>query len=382
MLIDWVTASIPMENMPREMWEGLRLLSDRVMRYSPTAEGFSTYQEDGFIRIESSSISWDTSAWDSIRSDSHQLAFKIGGDAIHVQGSPARVIGSGDAVFGEGASRALDLVGCVRRMVVYASGQLGFDLPTDSALWKVSRIDVTANIMLDDLAAVRVALRILRECEGGRYRVSQQAGDTVYWSHRSRLRSGKAYAKGPHIKYMLAKKEYTGRKYSSSELLLIDRLLRLELKLGSQWLRERAGKPWTQLTADDLRAEWHSYFERMIGESSMITEDDVYSNISKAAEEIRLERNLKLKVPTKSSELFAKAAYSFYLLIQKEGWQKARELHSKNGKPNSTYYRNLEVLHRAGLGDADLSSGTVVQLRRKIIECQMIDSWSDFRLAA
>jgi II/X family phage/plasmid replication protein len=282
-------------------------------------------------------------------------------------------------------------------MVVFIKSQVGLDLPQDPLLWSVSRVDVTGNLLLDDLAAVRVALRLLRECEGGRYRVSQQAGDTVYWSHRSRLRSGKAYAKGPHIRYQISQKGYTGRPYASSELELLDRLLRLELKLGSQWLRERAGKPWHQLTPDDLRSQWREYFEKMIGESEM-TEENLFDRISQAAEAIRLEKNrsaldkydelasklepaeqLRLKPPrqVESSEGMAKAAYAFYLLIQKEGWQKVRELHSRNSKPSQTYYRNLSVLHRAGLGDMDISSGNVVPIRRKIIECQIVESWDD-----
>ena len=76
-------------------------------------------------------------------------------------------------------------------MVAFASTHLGIWLPDHPEVWIVSRADITQNIMLDSLSDVRVALRYLRECEGGRYRVSQQAGDTVYWSHRSRLRKGR-----------------------------------------------------------------------------------------------------------------------------------------------------------------------------------------------
>lgn len=365
MLIDWVTASLDMEKCSEDLRENLMLLGDRVLRYCPRT---------GVIK-------WESCAWDSIRSDSHQLAFRVSGSAIHIQGSPARVCGSGDAVFGEGAARALDLPACLSRMVAFISGMIGHNLPAAVELWKVSRVDVTANLLLDDLASVRVALRILRECEGGRYRVSQQAGDTVYWSHRSRLRSAKAYAKGPHIRYQIAQTGYTGRAYTSQELSLLDRLLRLELKLGAQWLRERAGKAWHKLTPDDLRGLWHEYFEKMIGDASM-TEESLYEKICEAAELIRLEKNITSKVELKSSEGMAKTAYAFYLLIQKEGWQRVRELHSKKGKPSQTYYRNLNVLHRAGLGDADISAGTVVVLRRKIIECQIIESWDDLRKAA
>lgn len=34
------------------------------------------------------------------------------------------------------------------------------------------------------------------------------------------------------------------------------------------------------------------------------------------------------------------------------------------------------------LGDADISAGNVVPLRRRILECQLINSWSDIQKVA
>ena len=67
-------------------------------------------------------------------------------------------------------------------MVAFASTHLGIWLPDHPEVWIVSRADITQNIMLDSLSDVRVALRYLRECEGGRYRVSQQA-ETPFIGH-------------------------------------------------------------------------------------------------------------------------------------------------------------------------------------------------------
>lgn len=345
MLIDWVTAYLPMSYIDENHWEQLRLLTDRVMRYCPrTGEQV-----------------WETSAWESIRSDSHQIAFRVGSDSIWIQGSPARIIGSGDAVFGEGVSNTLDLPGCLDRMRQYISGQINVPLTANFKHWTITRIDITGNLLLDTLADVRIALRTLRECEGGRYRVSQQAGDTVYWSHKSRLKSGKAYAKGPHINYQMSKPGYTGRIYTAKEKSLIDRLLRLELKLGSQYLRERIDKPWYEITPNDLKNEWSNYFEKMIGSAEMKTDDDVKEQCLKAA-----------KTPSQGN-----AAYLCFLAIQQKGWQFAKEHYTK-----PTWYRHLKVLHAAGLGDCDISAGKVVQLRRKVIECQMIHSFDDLLIAA
>lgn len=331
-------------------------MTDRVLRVN----GAGLLRDDAILLVPAENLVWESTAWDSMRSDSHQIAFKVGADAVWLQGSPARVCGSGDAVFGEGPAKALDLPACLQRMIAFVNSKLPVPLATDPALWSVSRIDVTGNLLLPSLADVRVALRVLRECEGGRYRVSQQAGDTVYWSHRSRLMSGKAYAKGPHIAYLMGKTQ-DGKRYSVTEIELANRLLRLELKLGAQWLRERAGKPWHELTADELTERWRDYFFRMIGETEMTDDDDLKERIIKAAD-------------TKGK---GQAAYGCYLLIKNEGWEKAREAFTK-----PTWYRHLQVLRAAGLADADISAGNVVPLRRKVIECQMITSWHDLKKAA
>ncbi|NLC21164.1 MAG: hypothetical protein GX771_04540, partial [Halomonadaceae bacterium] len=183
-MIDWVTARCPLELLSDDARAAALALGDRIQRYDPVT----------------GDVVWTTAAWDSIRSDSHQLAAKAGCD-LWVQGSPGRIIGDGDTVFSSGAAAALDLRGCVDRMRQFLAARLGAELPP-AEVWIVSRIDVTGNVQLQSLAEVRQALSILRDVEGGRYRVSQQAGDTVYWSHSSKHRSGKAYAKGPHLLHL------------------------------------------------------------------------------------------------------------------------------------------------------------------------------------
>jgi II/X family phage/plasmid replication protein len=359
-LIDWITAYVSLETIGQEHWAQLRLLTERVMRFKPSETSHDS--DDCYFLIDRDTVVYETAAWESVRSDSHQIAFRVGSDALWIQGSPARVCGSGDAVFGEGAAAALDLSGCVHRMAAFVSQKLAIPLFFDDKDWHVTRIDVTGNLLLDSLDDVREALRILRNCEGGRYRVSQQAGDTVYWSQLSRLRSGKAYAKGPHIRHQLKQDKYTGRMYTLDEQTLLDRLLRLELKLGAQWIRERAGVPWFRLTKQDLIDEWESYFSRMIGAADMHTNDDVKERIMAAAK----------------TEGQGKAAYLCFLFIQEHGWERA-----KSEFPHNTWYRHMRVIRDAGLGDADIAAGKVVPLRRRIIECQNVESWHHlFKLAA
>lgn len=367
MLIDWTTAYLPMDRIPVEHWQKLRSLTERVIRFKPESGQHAAFvhgdtgevlNEQGYILLNRDSVVYETAAWESVRSDSHQIAFRVGSDAVWIQGSPARVCGSGDAVFGEGAAAAVDLGACVLRMAAFVATKFDVPLSNNVTDWTVTRIDITGNLILDDLAQVREALRVLRNCEGGRYRVSQQAGDTVYWSHQSRLRSGKSYAKGPHIEYQIKRLDYNGRKYTITELENIHRLLRLELRLGAQWIRERAGCAWHQLTRDQLIREWREYFERMIGSADMMTNDEMKERIIAAAK-------------TKGQGM---AAYRLYLYIRSEGWEKARSEHSR-----ATWFRYLKNLRDAGLGDADIAAGNIVPLRRKILECQLVNCWGDIR---
>ena len=339
MLIDWVTARVPLDLLTEQGRAAALAINDRVMRLDPNT---------GEIR-------WQTAAWDSVRSDSHQIAVRCLSE-LWVQGSPARVIADGCSVFGADPASSLDLAGCVDVMRRFVSIRLGVVLPP-ALQWIVSRVDVTGNLLLDSPEEVRQALSILRDCEGGRYRVSQQAGDTVYWSHRSKLRSGKAYAKGPHLRYLQRQRSYTGRSYTDSDIAEASRLLRLELKLGREYFQRH---DWKTLDAKALAREWEGYFSRMIGDTEMTRDNELKDAIDRVA----------------ASKGRANSAYGCWLMIQSEGWERARECFSK-----TSWYRHMQVLRAAGLGDADISSGRVVPLRRKVMEARLVRSWSELRAA-
>lgn len=335
MLIDWVTARIPLEALSPAAREAALALGDHISRYCP----------------KSGEVMWTTSAWDSVRSDSHQIAAKCGTD-LWVQGAPGRVIGDGDTVFSSGPAATLDLVGCVDLMVRFLGARLGVALPAADQ-WLVSRIDVTGNVALQSLAEVRQALSILRDVEGGRYRVSQQKGDTVYWSHGSKHRSGKAYAKGPHLVHLMKQKTYTGRRYSASDIAAAERLLRLELKLAREYLSRNS---WLELKPADLRQEWESYFGRMLGGIEVMDTQTLEQRIFACAK----------------TEGQGRAALGCWVMIQQIGWERAQDMFSR-----PTWYRHLQVLRAAGLGDADISKGQIVQLRRRALECYVATGWQD-----
>jgi len=342
MLIDWVTARVPLDRLAPAAFDAARSMGDRIRRYCP---------KSGDIRYESG-------AWDSIRSDSHQLVARAGVD-LWVQGSPARVIGDGCSVFGSGASAALDLAGCVQRMVAFLSARLGVELPHWSE-WIVSRVDVTANLCLADLPQVKESLTVLRGTEGGRYKVSSQSGDSVYWGSKSKHRKGKAYAKGPHLRHLMKQKGYSGRRYTEQEIAVADRLLRLELTLGREWFARN--EHWQATTPGRLADEWESYFGRMLGSAE----------ISDMARDI--EERIKAVAKTEGE---AKAAYRCWLVIKERGWTQAKEMHT-----NNTWYRHLRVLRRAGLGDADISIGEVVPFRRVQLRAALVRSWPELQRAA
>jgi hypothetical protein len=257
-------------------------------------------------------------------------------------------------VFGSGAAAALDLAGCVQRMVSFLVARLGVELP-EPAEWIVSRVDVTENLCLADVTQVKEALSVLRGTEGGRYKVSSQAGDSVYWSQGSKLRKAKAYAKGPHLRELMKKKTYSGRRYDQEEISAADRLIRLELTLGREWFA-RNGNP-QAIAPARLQQEWESYFGRMLGDAE----------VSDMARDI--EERIKAASHTEGE---AKAAYRCWLIIKERGWTQAKEMHTHN-----TWYRHLRVIRRAGLGDSDISCGQVVPFRRVQLRSAVVRSWPE-----
>lgn len=361
MLIDWLSIKCPTGSLDPLVLSKYQAGQDRILKISGDGQ-----------------LQWEVSAWESVRSDSHQIAFQVTGNHIRIQGSPARLIGDGCNVFSSGASAALDLVGCWHRMVSFVAQHTGLPLPHDYTLYSITRVDVTENLMLGSLNHVRQALSILRNCEGGRYRVSNKQGDSVYWGGASRLRKAKAYAKGAEIafktvKAFKAKIPQLTRHYTLEEISLASGLLRLELTLGAQFWRERVSEKWYAIKPDFLISEWKSYFDRMIGGAEMKNDDDVYERLLQV---VYLSRSPKKGMywvgqPMKSQ---AKAAYAIWNLIKTEGWEKAKSRTSK-----STWYRNLGHLRAAGLSDADISQGNVVVLRKRILEAQPVTSWAELR---
>lgn len=330
-MLDWLTLRLSLNHFDSETRDELRSKSARICRIEPDGE-----------------ISWTIPARERLRSDTHSLTVRVGGD-IELSGSPAR-LGRPNNVFGSG-----DILDCFQSMAAWAGEFMGLDLPLDPTLWTCSRVDVTHNYDLGSPENVRQALNYLRHAEGGRYQVKTQS-ESVYWSPRSRLRAGKAYHKGPHVRYQVAKRQ---AELTSWQLEVCDRLLRLELKLGGQFWRERAYKPWYEFTEEEFNLVHEEYFGQFIGEVEVKEAD----NILERLEEVSL---------TKGQ---AQAAYRTWALIRELGLETTRSI-----MPQSTWYRHKKLLNLVGLSWADFQARNIVPFRRKtIVLGEPVRSWDELK---
>jgi len=343
MLIDRVQAVWRFPEADAAMLEQMSRRGDRFRRYDP---------DTGEVRF-------DFGCWNQQRSDGGGLAYKVDSDRLLMNGSPARVFGDLDAVFGGGASRALDVAGCVDRMAAVLGQALGVQLPGHAA-WEVQALDITGNVLLPSLSDVNNTLGMLGNLRSGRDKPQPYKGGSVYWNKGSKHRGLIAYAKGPHLRAMMRKRDYFGRVYDDDELRIADRLLRLEVRLKARYLKQTIGKPLYELTPDDIERLWREQFLKKLGEATV--------------SEMNIEDRVNAVAATAGR---AKAALTTWYLIKQLGLEKAREMCGHR----TTWGRNLRVLRDAGLSDADFCASNIVQFRRPVIEFQLVHSWEEARAA-
>ncbi len=302
------------------------------------------------------SLVWERTGRKTVRSDSHQITMEMDSH-FTIYGSPARVgLERVDNVFGSG-----DPVECAGRMIRFVEQCHGVQLP-DYTKWKCTRMDVTHNYHLGELSNVLTALEMLRNVEGGRYQL-QTSAETVYWSPRSTRRSGKAYAKGPHMQY-LAKR---GRAFlTPEEMHDVNGLLRLELSLKRHFFARTIGKPWFELSAAELEAEHEAYFAELVGKVEINEMSDMRQQCIEAAQRLGLTEGL------------GRAAYLSWNSIRSVGFATW-----KADTPKATFYRHKKIMQEAGLSYADFRARNVVPIRRRRIELdQPVRSWAELRQVA
>jgi hypothetical protein len=294
-------------------------------------------------------VEWSQPARESVRSDTHQITLQVSPSRVRVSGSPARSMGQTNNVFGSD-----DLIECARAHIRFARQHLrDLALPGLPA-WDITRVDKTYNYLFGSAAEVRQALAYLRQFDGGRYKADTRRGETVYWSPGSTLRSGKAYHKGPHLRYQIEKDQAKAEPW---QVELADRLLRLEQQLsGAWWRRTRQEVGRMGQWSVDLEAEYQAYWSGLIGSVEVCEMSD-----------------LELFKRAAKTEGQALAAYRTWCLIKAVGHRSAME-----SMPRATWYRHKKIFTDAGLGWGDLATGQIVPFRRRaLVMEQPVMSWED-----
>jgi II/X family phage/plasmid replication protein len=338
-MIDWLTLKTDISNLSPLTKERLERGQSRIVCVDP----------DGVVK-------WERSGRESVRSDSHQLTMELGG-SLTIYGSPARVKTDRiDNVFGSGNPRE-----CAERMISFLSENREVELPALEN-WTCTRIDVTHNYDMGSLHNVMEALAMLRHVEGGRYQVRTSA-ETVYWSPRSTRRSGKAYSKGAHMRYL----EKNGRVFlAPDEMEAVQRLLRFELSLKRHYFKRTIRKPWYELTELEIDREHDTYFSELVGSVEVNEMTDIRQACIDAA----------IRIGSTSGA--GRAAYLSWNTIRAVGYATWRGDSSK-----STFYRHKRILREAGLSYADFNARNVVPIRRRsILIDQPVVSWADLLKAA
>lgn len=351
-MIDWLTLRIPMtEELGRPILDRLNAAVGMLVSIRP----------DG-------SKAWEKACLDheSLRSDTPGLFWTVQGDSegrrmLVIGGSPAS-IEHGINVFG-----SADIRHCATVLVRFAGKCLDAILPPVD-LWQCRRIDITENYDMGSHDAVKHALRLLMATDSARRKASsdRHGGDTVYWSPKSDVMTGKAYHKGPQLR-QLERKGKTQIEDMESFALMADRLLRFELKLGSRWFRafEKA-KSWLELTPLDLTVLHDQFFSRFVGSVEVADMSNFQEKLEKSA------------IDNGMTKGRGKAAYGLWLNIRSIGYDQARLATSK-----ATWYRSIAVLRLAGLSDAELCAGNVHQIvRKQLVLSNPVTSWAQLRNAA
>ena len=357
MLCDWLSLKLPVRSLWTDVQKAVAQRLSNTICIDPAGE-----------------IVWSKWPPERLRSDTHQVTVSLTEHYFYISGSPAR-LGQSNNVFG-----SADIQGCALEMIRHVRQQLDVWLP-ELEHWECTRIDITSNLYLDSHARVLEALEILQSVQGGHYRVSSR-GSTAYFNRSSDLQAAKAYAKGPHLRYQIKKGQAMA---TADEVDASMNLLRLELTLGSRWIRrwreqqvgalgatkhrnsvvarikqDRTRSIW-ELTEEELKLTADAYWSRIIGqatEDKTMTDDELHSKLQRLA-----------KTPRQGS-----AAFGTWLQIQGAGVERVKASMSV-----STWQRHKKLLFDAGLTWADLSQRKVVALRARAITARPVSTWAELQ---
>lgn len=299
---------------------------------------------------------------DALRSDTPGLVWMLQSDGkqdfLVIGASPASL------QFGLNVFGSCDIKACATVLIRHAAKSLHAVLPGYTS-WQCRRVDITGNFALPGVSEVKQCLRQLCLADGGRRKASNASGgDSVYWNAKSDLTKGKAYHKGPQLAHLVKKGVL---EVEPALLSLADRILRLEHTRGARWFRRLAesGRAWFDLSVSDLEALFVEFFGRVV--------DGVEVRDMDRHELLRLIETANATTPGR-----ALAAYHLYVSIRTYGFEVMKE-----STPPRSWYRHLKMLRQAGISDADLQQGNVLQFKPvRIVLAQPVQSWDDLRRVA
>lgn len=332
-MIDWLTLSVDLSHLGPAQREMLDMQTDRIQRITKDGE-----------------LAWEKGCWDSLRSDMTGMAYCVA-SSLRLGGSPASVLNPNN-VFGPSCIQE-----CALSMIKFFEKHTGILLPKEFEKWSCTRADVTQNYNLDGQVAVNQALQYMKFANTRGHNVEKKYS-TVYWNKSSSLRSGKAYNKYEHaLKMMKSNKAF----YTPEEVELLQKVIRLELKLGRHWF-QRQDKKWFELTVQDLEQQHNDFFNDVVGDLEVPTMDNLFNKLLEVC-------------PTEGQ---ARAAFDFFTRVKQLGLETVKRTTTK-----STFYRCSKHLKLAGLSSADLNAGRILEFRRKtIVLGNPVSSWDDLKQAS
>lgn len=360
LLIDWLTLRLPLNQLPPNLQEKLYSHLDVVAAFITDADG-----NPSEIRWEARRLNFD-----ALRSDSAGLYFTVtyvGNVAWFYLGASPASLQNDCNVFG-----SLDIAAGAAALIARACKAFSCRLAPFEA-WQLVRMDITGNYALPDAPMVKTALRTLLQTDGARRKAtsSKNGGDTVLWSPTSDRFAGKAYHKGPHLRHLQKNEQI---ELDEERLALADRLLRLELKVGSRFFREIqnskrhptfAGRHWQTFTPVELAALHREFFGPLV--------DGVEVRNMGRLESVEL-----IAAANGISQGRARAAYGTYRAIKDSGLDEV-----KASMAERTFYLHKKYLVAAGFSEADLCAGNVIQFKPvRIVLAQPVSSWDELRRAA
>lgn len=345
-MIDWMTLTIDASEIERKYHSVLKHQSESILHLDV----------DGAIKRESSLFARVSPDTEKHSSDLFGLSINFGSQLV-ICGSPARTSKTHNLF---GSSHPLL---CFEMMVNFVERCLDIKLPKSPKLWNCTRIDYNRMYELGGHTGVLQALNFLRHSESRGANVTC-AGTTVYWDKNSTYLSLKAYDKFQDLKRTMRQKKTF---LTAEELALCESLLRFEMKLGRHYMyrqEERTGRKWYDYTAKDLADIFNEKLNQIIGKEMNITNH-------KGLRQKFQESAIKLGF----TPMMGSRAYSTFNMIKVEGLETVKREMKK-----STFYLHKKIMRHAGLSNADITTGRILEFRRKsIIIDQPITSFNQLR---